>query len=333
MAEIDQKLKENLAVPTKDQKQFQQQNLPPPPSAYPQNHPINMSMFPGYFGYPQPMGVPNIPSQSPYSISTINTFQVQSILEDNKNMILKCLEDMNSEKNDDCVKLVERLHQNLVFLASAADLQSNSRFSAEDILGNQKPHIQMKERPKQVKIPWTEEEQQLFIEGLNTYGPKMQVRSHLQKHLIKESKRKQYPQLYSNNKYHGLGNHISSGNINIQTESSNSQNSNDIPQVKIENTGNLEMSGTNNKKNLKSEDQKEFDEPKDKINAKKIENSVNDEQVKRSSHNPSPKKSKFSKRIKKSFKKSQSNNQSKSKSPNQFSSKKSKDKSDLKSNN
>ena len=35
----------------------------------------------------------------------------------------------------------------------------------------------MKERPKQIKIPWTEEEQQLFIDGLNIHGPKSNLYS------------------------------------------------------------------------------------------------------------------------------------------------------------
>lgn len=70
------------------------------------------------------------------------------------------------------------------------------------------------ERPKQIKNPWTEDEQKLFIEALDKYGPKnmkdisdyvrtrtvVQVRSHLQKHLLKESKKQpSYMNHQSNN--------------------------------------------------------------------------------------------------------------------------------------
>lgn len=63
-----------------------------------------------------------------------------------------------------------------------------------------------KQRPKQVKIPWTDEEQEKFVEGLAKFGDKklaeiatfigtrskIQVRSHLQKHYLKEAKVKMH---------------------------------------------------------------------------------------------------------------------------------------------
>ena len=69
-----------------------------------------------------------------------------------------------------------------------------------------KTGLTLSTRPKQVKNPWTPEEQQLFIEALGKYSAKnmkaisdhigtrsvTQVRSHLQKHRIKEDKRRVY---------------------------------------------------------------------------------------------------------------------------------------------
>ena len=60
-----------------------------------------------------------------------------------------------------------------------------------------------------MKVPWSEDEQKLFTESLEKHGPKsmkeiaddigsrsvVQVRSHLQKHLLKEGKSKQYSQI------------------------------------------------------------------------------------------------------------------------------------------
>eukprot|EP00347_Sterkiella_histriomuscorum_P016250 403353912 len=225
-----------------------------------------MSAFNPLYGAPntmpnQQLGSPDqqqssLPKQqqSQYNIATLNTFQVQSILEENKSMMLKCLEDMNNDKAEDldCFKLVEKLHQNLVFLAGAADLQSNSRFvlrenreliSKEDLQDfYQKFPLQdslfMKERPKQVKIPWTDEEQLLFIEGLELHGAKIQVRSHLQKHLIKETKRKQYP----NNFYQvmGMSSNSSAGSHrnNQQQDYLDKENN----QASVQNTGDRAIS-------------------------------------------------------------------------------------------
>jgi SHAQKYF class myb-like DNA-binding protein len=61
------------------------------------------------------------------------------------------------------------------------------------------------ERAKQIKTPWTDDEQRLFVEALELHGPKkmkeladhigsrtiVQVRSHVQKYLLKESRKQQ----------------------------------------------------------------------------------------------------------------------------------------------
>ena len=66
--------------------------------------------------------------------------------------------------------------------------------------------LTLSSRPKQIKNPWNEDEQQSFIEALTKYGPKKmkeiadhirtrsvtQVRSHLQKHRLKEERKPQY---------------------------------------------------------------------------------------------------------------------------------------------
>ena len=117
--------------------------------------------------------------------------------------------------------MLRNISKNLVFLANAADLQSNSRFVLkqerelisekdlayfnskfpiqEGIYGDdEKKEPKKMKRPKQVKKPWTEEEEQKFQEGLKLYNNNVkkisefigtrtvvQVRSHLQKYKIK----------------------------------------------------------------------------------------------------------------------------------------------------
>ena len=131
---------------------------------------------------------------------------------------------------DETVDLFQDIHRNLVFLANAADLQPSSRYvlkqereliSQKDLAYfNTKFPIQenmygrsdsdkkkdaKKKKTKQVKKPWTPEEEEKFLEGLKKFGNNnvrkiselietrtvIQVRSHLQKYKIKQDKLKQ----------------------------------------------------------------------------------------------------------------------------------------------
>ena len=119
---------------------------------------------------------------------------------------------------------------NLIFLANAADLQSNSRFilrqereliSQKDLscfdnkfnyAESEKKKEITEKKDKQVKIAWTTQEHEKFIEALKLFGEKsvhkisdhigtrtvIQVRSHLQKYKLKQMKLSQLNSLVEN---------------------------------------------------------------------------------------------------------------------------------------
>lgn len=91
---------------------------------------------------------------------------------------------------DESIELFQRIHRNLLFLANAADLQSNSRFilrqerellSQKDLAyfdskfgtSDVEKYKESKEmKNKQIKVKWTKEEQEKFVEALNLFGEK-----------------------------------------------------------------------------------------------------------------------------------------------------------------
>ena len=64
-----------------------------------------------------------------YPSPQLNTFQIRMMLEENKRLLLAGYEELNT--NDDLgktVSLLEHIHCNMVYLATAADFQPNSRY-------------------------------------------------------------------------------------------------------------------------------------------------------------------------------------------------------------
>ena len=50
------------------------------------------------------------------------------MLNENRKMLLSATKSSHEGETEEAVDLLQRIHKNLVFLANAADLQSNSRF-------------------------------------------------------------------------------------------------------------------------------------------------------------------------------------------------------------
>lgn len=177
--------------------------------------------FPGLNSMQDPMGtqfMQPFPNQVGYPL-VINLNSLSSMLSDNRKKLLSATKASNEGEVGDAIELLQHIHKNLIFLANAADLQSNSRFvlKQERELISQKDlaylwtnchregeEIKKKKKPKQVKKPWTSEEQAKFLEGLKKYNNNVrkisehigtrtvvQVRSHLQKYKLKQEKLKQ----------------------------------------------------------------------------------------------------------------------------------------------
>ena len=63
----------------------------------------------------------------------LNTVQIKLMLEENKRLLLSGYEELNS--NDDLGKtvgLLEHIHCNMMYLATAADFQANSRYALKE---------------------------------------------------------------------------------------------------------------------------------------------------------------------------------------------------------
>jgi hypothetical protein len=59
--------------------------------------------------------------QLPQQISNVHTLQIGSILEMNKRLLLQGYEDFSNSKVANTVGLLEQIHQNVSYLAQAAD--------------------------------------------------------------------------------------------------------------------------------------------------------------------------------------------------------------------
>ena len=143
-------------------------------------------------------------------------------------MLLSATRHSNNGDVEETIKELKGINQNLIILSNAADLQPNSRFVLkeqreyvsqknlayfnlkfpvqETIYGqndSEKKKDSKKKKPRQIKRPWTEEEQAKFLEGLEKFKANIkkisdyvgtrtvsQVRSHLQKHKLKLEKQK-----------------------------------------------------------------------------------------------------------------------------------------------
>mmetsp|Transcript_22075 Transcript_22075/g.19645 ORF Transcript_22075/g.19645 Transcript_22075/m.19645 type:complete len:247 (-) Transcript_22075:122-862(-) len=169
------------------------------------------------------------PNQMGFSPYVVNLESISNMLHVNRKELLRATNHSNEGEIEDAIKSFSEIQKNLVFLADAADLQSNSRFvlrqerelvSQKDLAYfNAKFPIQdsiyghndaekkkdtKKKKAKQVKKPWTLDEEEKFLEGLKKFGNNVrkisvliesrtvvQVRSHLQKYKIKQEKVKQ----------------------------------------------------------------------------------------------------------------------------------------------
>lgn len=144
------------------------------------------------------------------------------MIEKNQESLVKAFEYQNAENFEQSIKCLEGIFNNFQILGLMADqfaytpeliqdyreilsqahLDSIYDKSSESNI-DKYYYVKPKEKEKQVKNKWTEKEQQLFLEGLEKFGMKNiksvtayigtrtvgQVRSHLQKHLIKEKKK------------------------------------------------------------------------------------------------------------------------------------------------
>ena len=120
----------------------------------------------------------------------INLNSLPSMLSENRKMLVSATKASHECEIDDAIGLLQRIHKNLIFLANAADLQSNSRF----ILRQERELISQKDlsffdskygyndedkkkesnekKDKQIKVAWTSEEHNKFLEGLKMFGEK-----------------------------------------------------------------------------------------------------------------------------------------------------------------
>jgi len=159
----------------------------------------------------------------------LDTHTIQKMLTESRFSLLDAFESQHEDKMDECLNNLEKAHYNLMTLCYAADHQRNTPFvlrderelvSQQDLdkfytslpnktfqvnpaISEQK--IGDKTKKKQVKHPWTDDEHKLFLEALEKFGPKklrdltqyiktrtlIQVRSHTQKYLLRQSKMKE----------------------------------------------------------------------------------------------------------------------------------------------
>lgn len=54
--------------------------------------------------------------------------QIKLLLAENKKMLLRGFEEFGNDKVGSTVRLLDQIHGNLTYLASAADFQTNSRY-------------------------------------------------------------------------------------------------------------------------------------------------------------------------------------------------------------
>jgi len=145
----------------------------------------------------------------------LTTEAIQRVLEENQGLIEAIISNQNRGKLDDCMVYQQKLHQNLAILASLSDQQPAERrvmSQAPSILPASEGSLSSKpsggpsdggsNEKKEVRY-WSEEEHQKFLEGLRLFSNNgrfdlkaiakhvgtrtpVQIRSHLQKHLLKE---------------------------------------------------------------------------------------------------------------------------------------------------
>ena len=145
------------------------------------------------------------------------------VIDENQNALVKAYELQNAENYEESINYLEAVAKNFHFLGSMVDqfaytpelIQENRELLSQahvDMIYDKFPkyeinknvHYRPVKKAKQHKVKWSEKEQNLFLEALDMYGVKNlkkvsdhigsrtvgQVRSHLQKHLIKEKKKK-----------------------------------------------------------------------------------------------------------------------------------------------
>lgn len=172
----------------------------------------------------------NAPDPS-FIFDPLNPDNIDKKLIENNNYLAKAFEHQCNENFDSAIFELETAWSNLEFLIEHADKQPNTRamikdhreiiptdeaqhffteadvkfnlyaFSRDVVQGLLDPSSKKFERVKQKKNPWTEEEHQKFLEGIETYGKDfkkvaaliktrsvVQVRSHHQKYMLKIEK-------------------------------------------------------------------------------------------------------------------------------------------------
>ena len=137
----------------------------------------------------------------------LTTEYVQAVLEENQCLILAVVDSLRACKTADCAAFQKRLNTNLLWLASIADKQHKAKAAAAGA-GPTKAAAAAaasakKAKPKAEVKYWTDAEHELFLEAYEKYGKDLpriaehvgtrtsaQVRSHMQKWLIREEKKR-----------------------------------------------------------------------------------------------------------------------------------------------
>ena len=98
-------------------------------------------------------------------------FTFAQILRENAILISAIVENQSVGKLAECVDYQQRLHQNLIFLATIADAQSKAAPAApETPAASGIGKIEVVGAVGANMTPWTAEEQQRFIAGMRRYG-------------------------------------------------------------------------------------------------------------------------------------------------------------------
>uniref|UniRef100_A0A2P2MUK4 Uncharacterized protein MANES_01G041400 n=1 Tax=Rhizophora mucronata TaxID=61149 RepID=A0A2P2MUK4_RHIMU len=101
---------------------------------------------------PQPQTQPQ-PSAPPPMMLNITTQQIQKYLDDNKQLIMAILEYQNQGKFAECTRYQAQLQQNLMFLASIADIQPQGTTAPSQMLPQASVQQEHYVQPSQAAMP------------------------------------------------------------------------------------------------------------------------------------------------------------------------------------
>ena len=96
---------------------------------YPYYQPVIAPSYPQevYFDRTSSKPVPSQEINLPQEISSLHTVGVKGLLSTNKRLLLSGFNEFQSGNFDVTVGLLEAIHKNIMYMATAADYQSNSR--------------------------------------------------------------------------------------------------------------------------------------------------------------------------------------------------------------